>query len=311
MRAKRSKSSRRTGHRYARQWQSDGSRHSSNHQSRHWRRMAFSNASRVRIREMRRSSCTICTIRRPSSARALRRASTAGMAALPGKLMPSASTMFAIVEAVPMVMQCPLDRCMQTFRFEKFLRLHLPRAEFRSFATNRFPIRNRVRGIFRTAWVRPKGQSSADHKKRLPSATMAWSCRNPSAERLRRWDCHGSIPPRPCWQGCGTAWRSDAIASLPATSREIPEESHPLPKRPASRIRRAHENERCTESAPTRYCRYRSPAGHRTGRRPALVLHPASIKKAALAGVAKPGLATSFYVFGSAHGCPTSFAEDP
>ena len=77
-------------------------------------RIAFSKASRVRIREMPISSRTISTMRRPVSwAKVLRRASTAGMAALPGKLMPSASTMLAMVEAVPMVMQWPFDRAMQ------------------------------------------------------------------------------------------------------------------------------------------------------------------------------------------------------
>src|SRR6187549_4272630 len=35
------------------------------------------------------------------------------MAALPGSETPSASTILAIVDAVPMVMQCPFERCMQ------------------------------------------------------------------------------------------------------------------------------------------------------------------------------------------------------
>jgi hypothetical protein len=43
----------------------------------------------------------------------LRRESTAGMAALPGSDRPSDSTMQAIVEAVPMVMQWPAERLMQ------------------------------------------------------------------------------------------------------------------------------------------------------------------------------------------------------
>ena len=45
-------------------------------------------------------------------ARTLRRASTAGMAALPGMPTPSASIMEAMVEAVPIVMQWPCERCM-------------------------------------------------------------------------------------------------------------------------------------------------------------------------------------------------------
>ena len=77
-------------------------------------RIAFSNASRVRMRDMRRSCSTISTMRRPvSCASRLRRVSAAGMAAFSGSAMPSASTMLAIVEAVPMVMQWPFERCMQ------------------------------------------------------------------------------------------------------------------------------------------------------------------------------------------------------
>jgi hypothetical protein len=54
------------------------------------------------------------TMRRPvSCASTARRESTAGIAAFPGRVSPSDSTMQAIVEAVPMVMQCPADRLMQ------------------------------------------------------------------------------------------------------------------------------------------------------------------------------------------------------
>ena len=69
-------------------------------------RMAFSNASGVRIFDMVRSSSTISTIRRPAiCASTLRRESAAGMAALVGNAMPSDSDMLAIVDAVPIVMQ--------------------------------------------------------------------------------------------------------------------------------------------------------------------------------------------------------------
>ncbi len=75
--------------------------------------MAFSNAARVSTCDRRKSSCTMPTMRRPVIwACSLRRASTAGMAALPGRATPSASTMAAMVEAVPIVMQCPLERDM-------------------------------------------------------------------------------------------------------------------------------------------------------------------------------------------------------
>jgi hypothetical protein len=62
-------------------------------------------------REIRRSFLTIFTIWRPlKCARRRRRASTAGIAALPLTLGPMASTMQAIEEAVPMVMHVPADR---------------------------------------------------------------------------------------------------------------------------------------------------------------------------------------------------------
>ncbi len=77
-------------------------------------RIAFSNAARVRIFESLRSSFTISTMRRPAMrAITLRRASTAGKAALPGRPTPSASTIEAIVDAVPITMQWPCERCMQ------------------------------------------------------------------------------------------------------------------------------------------------------------------------------------------------------
>ncbi len=74
-------------------------------------RIAFSNASRVRMRLGRRSSATISTIRFPvASASARRRESGAGIAALPGSVMPRDSAIEAIVDAVPMTMQCPDER---------------------------------------------------------------------------------------------------------------------------------------------------------------------------------------------------------
>jgi hypothetical protein len=40
----------------------------------------------------------------------MRRASAAGIAALPGSVMPSVSAIAAMVEAVPITMQCPAER---------------------------------------------------------------------------------------------------------------------------------------------------------------------------------------------------------
>ena len=74
-------------------------------------RIAFSNAARVRMSEGRRSCSTSSTICRPAaSARCARRESTAGIAAPPGSVSPSASVTQAIVDAVPIVMQCPFER---------------------------------------------------------------------------------------------------------------------------------------------------------------------------------------------------------
>ncbi len=74
-------------------------------------RTALAKAARVRMRDIVSFSCTIATARLPASkASACRRASTAGMAPLPGSAMPSASHRLAMVEAVPMVMQEPALR---------------------------------------------------------------------------------------------------------------------------------------------------------------------------------------------------------
>jgi hypothetical protein len=76
-------------------------------------RMAFSNAGFVRIFDRLTFSRTISTMRRPAMrAMTLRRASTAGYAAFPGIPTPSASTIDAMVDAVPITMQWPCERCM-------------------------------------------------------------------------------------------------------------------------------------------------------------------------------------------------------
>ena len=90
-------------------------------------RMAFSKASLVSTFEIVRSSSTISTMRRPAMwARALRRESAAGMAALVGRPMPKASTMQAMVEAVPMVMQWPVERALAASASMKSARLISP-----------------------------------------------------------------------------------------------------------------------------------------------------------------------------------------
>src|SRR5947199_211545 len=78
-------------------------------------RIALSKAFAVRISEGRGPpACASSTARRPlSSASARRRESGAGIAALPGSVMPRASAIEAIVDAVPMTMQWPDERDMQ------------------------------------------------------------------------------------------------------------------------------------------------------------------------------------------------------
>jgi hypothetical protein len=75
----------------------------------------LSNAAAVRISPGRGPPArAISTARRPlSSASTNRRESGAGMAALPGKVMPRVSAIEAMVDAVPITMQWPLERDMQ------------------------------------------------------------------------------------------------------------------------------------------------------------------------------------------------------
>src|SRR5690554_2991168 len=71
--------------------------------------MAFSNASLVRILDKVKSSFTISTIRRPDNCcMTFLRESAAGIDEKPGKVSPKASHMVPMVEAVPIVLQCPI-----------------------------------------------------------------------------------------------------------------------------------------------------------------------------------------------------------
>ena len=72
--------------------------------------MALSKASAVITWDGRSRSTASPTARAPhSSAACIRRESMAGMAAVPGRVMPRPSTMVAMVEAVPISGQCPRD----------------------------------------------------------------------------------------------------------------------------------------------------------------------------------------------------------
>jgi hypothetical protein len=75
--------------------------------------IALRNAASVRISESFRSSQTIWTIRLPvCAAMTAWRESAAGIDAAPGSVSPSASAALVIVDAVPIVMQCPGERAM-------------------------------------------------------------------------------------------------------------------------------------------------------------------------------------------------------
>src|SRR5471032_3218326 len=90
-------------------------------------RIAFSNACLVRIFDSFKSSRTIATARMPDiCASTYRRAATAGIAALWGREVPSASAMQAIVEAVPMVLQVPAERDMTPSAARKSSRVIVP-----------------------------------------------------------------------------------------------------------------------------------------------------------------------------------------
>ncbi len=74
---------------------------------------AFSSARLVTTSDSRTFSRTSSTARMPDRwARARRRESTAGSAAMPGRVSPSDSAQQAMVEAVPMVLQWPAERDM-------------------------------------------------------------------------------------------------------------------------------------------------------------------------------------------------------
>src|SRR5919199_1624467 len=74
-------------------------------------RIAFSKAPRVMTSPGRIPSRPVSTIGRPTaSAMRSRRASGAGIAAEPGRAIPSASAMAAIVDAVPITVQWPSER---------------------------------------------------------------------------------------------------------------------------------------------------------------------------------------------------------
>ena len=154
----------------------------------------------------------ISTARRPDiSASARRRESAAGMAALPGSAMPSASAIAAIVDAVPITMQCPLERERQASTSAitssvispaRALRPHLARVGARAellvapHAAQHRPARHHDRRHV-------GGRRAHQHGGRGLVAAGEQHDR-------RRADRRGCIPRRPSPSGCGRAswWAS-------------------------------------------------------------------------------------------------------
>ncbi len=82
--------------------------------------IALRNEPRLKTSLGRRSAATISTASRPASWEpSSRRLSGAGVPAIPGIVAPSASATIAIVEAVPIVLQCPRLRIIDDSDFMK------------------------------------------------------------------------------------------------------------------------------------------------------------------------------------------------
>ena len=142
-----------------------------------------------------------------------------GYAALPGRPMPSASTMLAIVEAVPIVMQWPwravhaalgLDEVVQRHRAGAHLLAHLPHAGARAeLLAAPLAVEHRPAGDADRRQV----DARRAHQQRRRGLVAAHQ-QHDAVDRVAA----DRSPRRPCWRGCGTASRSAAAASRRATS---------------------------------------------------------------------------------------------
>ncbi len=151
----------------------------------------------------------------------------------------------AIVEAVPIVMQWPCERCMHALGLVEFVLRHLAGAQRpRDIARRWCPSRCRSPRYLPDSIGPPEtpmvGRSHARraHQQRRRGLVAAHQ-QHDAVDRVAR----GSTPRRPCWRGCGTASRSAAAASRRATS-------------PGTRAgsRRPRARPACTCSASTRKC---------------------------------------------------------
>jgi hypothetical protein len=160
-----------------------------------------------------RSSSTISTMRRPViCASAMRRASTAGSAALVGRASPIASHRDAMVDAVPMVMQTPADRLMPDSVAMKSQR-HLARAHgCRRISRHPCPSRGPAPPFavqHRTRRHHDRRQIDRGRPHQLPRRGLV-----AAAQQDHAVDAIGAdrFPPHPSTTGCETAspWASSA-----------------------------------------------------------------------------------------------------
>ncbi len=163
--------------------------------------------------------CTISTMRRPArcASTLAPRIDRRDRRRCPAVPMPSASTIEAMVEAVPMVMQWPARARHAGLGVMKSASVISPAFTSSPNCQTSVP-EPTSRPLELAVQHRPAGdaRSSAGRSSPRPSAAPAWSCRSRPAARRRRSDCRGSIPRRPCWRGCGTASRSGAGSISPS-----------------------------------------------------------------------------------------------
>ena len=217
---------------------------------------------------MRRSSCTISTMRRPAMrASTRRRESTAGIAALVGSPMPSASTIDAIVDAVPIVMQWPAERDMHDSTSTMSASLHLAGLEHLGELPH---VRARADVLAAELAVEHRPAGDADgrqvarrraHQQRRRGLVAAHQ-QHDAVERIgadRLLDVHRGLVAE---QHRRRAHQRLAEAHHRKLDREAARVEHAV----AHVLARARGSARCTAWPPTTCCRCRSPAGRRTGR---------------------------------------------
>ena len=214
---------------------------------------------------MVRPSCTISTARRPVWCEASSsRLSAAGVPARPGIVMPSASAMTAIVDAVPIVLQCPRLRIIEDSDFRNSssgnvpartssLSCHTPGAAAEQLAAER-AVEHRAAGHHDGRDI-DRGRGHEQRGDGLVAARRAGPA--------RRWGWPGTSPPWPSRPCCATASPSVGRASRRARRPAGSGGCHRPRRRLASPSWRPRPGARCTASGPRRCWRSRSAGGRR------------------------------------------------